>query len=246
MTALGFVPLVTSRRQRQNLLAAMVSNPAIPFAQALKAINWQLSELAPNPCKVILITSSVAGEGKTTTSIGLARTTAFDGHKTLLIDADIRSPKVHEQLDMPQSPGLRDVLENGSEAADHIQFDRISSLDVLPAGEASGDPLNWINSPQMKELLTKLTKKYKYIIIDSPPIVVAPDACVLSKIADTTVLLVRWASTPGDTLNHAVRMLRRNGGHVTGTVMTMLDASRQPKYNYGYYGAYGSYAQQAS
>jgi succinoglycan biosynthesis transport protein ExoP len=245
LSALGYIPLISSRRQKRNILDRMVTNPATPFAQALKTVNWQLTELAPNPCKVVLITSAVPGEGKTTTAIGLARTRALEGRKTLLIDADIRNPNVHKHLNKPQGPGLRDVLESRLPVDEAIVYDEISSLDVITAGEASGDPLNWIDSPRMKEIRAALTKKYQYIIIDSPPIAVAPDACPLSKLADTTVLLVRWSDTPGDMVKYALRILRRNGGHVTGSVLTMLDVARS-KYVYGYYGTYGPYAEQTS
>jgi len=98
----------------------------------------------------------------------------------------------------------------------------------------------------MRDVRSILRRKYDYVIIDSPPIVVAPDACALSKLADTTILLVRWADTPGDVLRHSLRMLRRSGGHLTGTVLTMLDEAKQAKYAYGYYGAYGAAADKSA
>lgn len=246
LNALGFVPHVTSRRQRRALLDSIVTIPRSPFAQAMKTLNWQLDESMPEPAKVILVTSSIPGEGKTTTATGLARIKALKGYKTIIVDADIRNPSVHTRLNCQPSSGLRGVVESESTLADAIVFDEQSPLEILPAGQASSDALSLVNSPTMSSILKVLIDKYDYIIVDSPPIATAPDACVLSREADTTIFTVRWSTTPVNAVKYALRVLIRNGGHLTGTVLTMVEASHSLNRKYGYFGYYGYYGQKVS
>ena len=241
LTALGFVPLVSSRRQQPQMLDSIVEKPGQPFALAMSTLNWQLDETMPSDTGVILMTSSVPGEGKTTTAIGIARTKAMKGQKTLLIDADMRDPSVHAALGLEQKPGLRDVLDGSAEFADVIRIDEASSLEVLTAGAGSADALALVESPKLDEILAELVERYDYIIVDSPPVASAPDACALSKLADTTVVTVRWSDTPVNTVKYALRILERNGGHVTGTVLNMVESSKSLGRNKGYFGYYGDY-----
>ena len=241
LTALGFVPLVSSRREQAQMVDSIVETPGKPFALAMSTLNWQLDETIPRDAAVILITSAVPGEGKSTTAIGIARTKAMKGQKTLLIDADMRDPSIHTSLGLAQAPGLRDVVEKHAELADVIQSDNASALDVLPAGEASADAFSFVDSPQLDAILEELLERYDYIIVDSPPVASAPDACALSKLADTTVVTVRWSDTPVNTVKYALRILARNGGHVTGTVLNMVESSKAGSSNKGYFGYYGNY-----
>lgn len=241
LTALGFIPLVSSRRLQSEMLDSIVKEPGRPFALAMSTLNWQLDEAAPSDSGVILMTSSVPGEGKTTTAIGIARTKAMKGQKTLLIDADMRDPSVHTMLGLEQTPGLHDLIDGRAELADVIQTDSDSSLDVLPAGEASAGALSFVESPKLDDILEELVERYDCIIVDSPPVASAPDACALSKLADTTVMTVRWSDTPVNTVKYALRLLERNGGHVTGTVLNMVEASKSLTRNKGYFGYYGDY-----
>ncbi len=246
LRALGFVPHVSSRRQRREMLDSIVTNPRRPFAQAMKTLNWQLDESMPEPAKVILVTSSIPGEGKTTTAIGIARIKALKGYKTIIVDADIRNPSVHLVLGCKHAFGLRDVIEGESNLADAIGLDEATSLEVLSAGQASSDALALVESSAMSSVLKALRDQYDYIVIDSPPIATAPDACVLSREADATIFAVRWSTTPVNAVKYALRVIKRNGGHITGTVMTMVEVSRSLNRNYGYFGYYGYYGQKAT
>jgi succinoglycan biosynthesis transport protein ExoP len=241
LTALGFIPLVSSRRQQPQMLDSVVKEPGRPFALAMSTLNWQLDETLPSDSGVILMTSAVPGEGKTTMAVGIARTKAMKGQKTLLIDADLRDPSVHGVLGLKQKPGLRDVIEGSAELADVIQTDEASSLEVLAAGAGSSDALGVVESPKLDEILAELVERYDYIIVDSPPVASAPDACALSKLADTTVMTVRWSNTPVNTVKYALRILERNGGHVAGTVLNMVESSKSLSRNKGYFSYYGDY-----
>ena len=241
LRALGFVPYVTSRRQRREMLGSILTKSRRPFTQAMKTLNWQLDESMPELAKVIVVTSSVPGEGKTTTAIAIARIKALKGQRTILVDADIRNPSVHTKLNYWPASGLTDVIKGESGLVDAILSDKESPLGILPAGQASSDVLGLVESSEMSTILKVLRFRYDYIIIDSPPIAAAPDACVLSKMADTTILAVRCSTTPANAVQYALRVLKRNGGHITGTVLTMVEASYSLNRKYGYFGYYGHY-----
>ena len=244
LRALGFVPRVTSRRQRREMLGSIETKSRRPFTQAMKTLSWQLDESMPGLAKVIVVTSSIPGEGKSTTAIVIARIKALKGHKTIIVDADIRKPTVHKSLNCRSSSGLANVIEGKCELADAIVSDKESSLEILPAGQASSDALSLVESSAMSSILEELSSQYDYVIVDSPPIAVAPDACIFSKEADTTILAVRYSTTPANAVKYALRVLKRNGGHITGTVLTMVEASRSLNRKYGYFGYYGNYGHQ--
>lgn len=246
LTALGFIPLISSGRQQSQMLDAIVDSPQHPFAQAIKTLVWQLDESMPSDRRVVLVTSAVPGEGKSTTAIGIARTKALKGQKTLLIDADLRNPSVHAKLGIAQSPGLRGVIEDDVKVTDAIVTDSATSLDVLPAGSASADALALIESPRVDSILVELIDRYEYIIVDSPPVATGPDACELSKLADATIFAVRWSQTPVNAVKYALRILERNGVQVAGTILTMVDASRSFNRSHGYYGYYGYYGERTA
>ncbi len=97
----------------------------------------------------------------------------------------------------------------------------------------------------MSSILEELREQYDYVIVDTPPIAAAPDACILSKEADTTVLAIRYSATPAMAVKYALRIMKRNGGHITGTVLTMVEPSRTLNRKYGYFGYYGYYGEEA-
>ena len=245
LRALGFVPHVASRQQQRGMLLSVLTKSRRPFAQAMKTLNWQMDQGMPESAKVIVVTSPIAGEGKTTTAIAIARIKALKGHKTIIVDADIRKPTVHTRLKCQQTSGLTDVIEGRSKLVDVILPDEESPLEILPAGQASSDALDLVESLAMSSVLEELSSQYDYIIVDSPPIAAGPDACILSKDADTTILTVRCLTTPANAVRYALRVLKRNGGHITGTVLTMVEASGYLNRKYGYFGYYGNYGAKA-
>jgi capsular exopolysaccharide synthesis family protein len=227
------------------MLVSVLTKSNLPFAQAINTLNWQMDESMPESAKVILVTSTIPSEGKTTTAIAIARIKAIKGHKTIIVDADMRKPSVHKMLDCLPTFGLKDVIEGRTELANAIFSDKESPLELLAAGWGSADALGLVESSAMSSILEELRSQYDYIIVDSPPIAAAPDACILSREADTTILTVRCTTTPANAVKYALRVLRRHGGHITGTLLTMVEPSRSHNRKYGYFGYYGYYGEQA-
>ena len=185
----------------------------------------------------IVVTSAHPEEGKTTVATGLARMQALAGRKTLLIDADARNPNVHRVLGAPVGPGLMEILK-GTEDKDVIATDSATGLDFLAAGEATEDPMMLLASQEMTDFLTEMSEIYDLVVFDTPPVMAASDACAIGRVADTTVMVVRWAETPRETVMHCLRQLQRADAFVAGALLSIVDVRKHAMYRYGDSGAY--------
>lgn len=238
VTSLGFVPLLPNKSgDTAELLGYLAENPRSALSQSLRTAYWSTTLSSGPEIKKIVITSSRPGEGKTTVAIGIARTQALAGRRTLLIDADARNPGVHTAVGKPLRPGLLEVLR-GDARTEVIVTDGSTNLDIVCAGEAGEDPLILLDSVEMDNFLDRVEREYDVIVIDTPPLMAASDACALSRKADTTVLVVRWSSTPREAVVHSMRQLTRAGGHLAGALLTMVDVKKHAEYQYGDSGAY--------
>ena len=234
ISSLGFVPRLDKEHKPIDYI---VNQPRSAIAQSLRTLFWSLSLMSPLRLNIVVVTSSQPEEGKTTIATGLARVQALSGRKTLLIDADTRKPQIHKLLEASVGPGLLDILK-GSASEDVIVKDEATGLDILVAGEASEDPMTLLGSQKMHDLLAGLSEVYDLIVIDTPPVMAAPDACVIGRMADTTVLVARWAKTPRETVMHSLRQLQRADAYVAGALLSMVDVGKHAMYKYGDSGAY--------
>ena len=199
--------------------------------------------------EVILITSSVADEGKTFTSLALARLAASSGSKVLLIDADMRQPTVAERLNLDNTFGLSVLLSRHSISAEEfIQHDEMSGLDVLPAGKVLNLPTtNTLNRQAILRLLEGLKPAYDTIIIDSPPSLMVSSTCTLAQVADKTLFVVRWQGTSCKVAGDGLKRLIEHGAQVIGVTATMVRVNGKcgyPNetypYGYGFLPKYGN------
>jgi capsular exopolysaccharide synthesis family protein len=238
VTSLGFVPLLNVKGDEpKSPIEYVQQRPRSAIAQALRTAHWSLSLTAASAPTVVVVTSSHPGEGKTTIALGMARTQAMSGQKTLLIDADTRNPGVHHTLETDRCPGLIDVLSGEEDAAKAVRTDA-SGFDYLTAGELVEDPVPLLDSKAMDRFLSRMRKQYDVIVIDTPPVMAALDACALSRKADTTMLVVRWLKTRRAVVAHTLGELARAKGHLAGTLLNMVDVDKHSKYLYGDSGAY--------
>jgi protein-tyrosine kinase len=190
---------------------------------------------ASNGMKVVLITSAVQGEGKSLTATNLAMTLSESYQKTvLLIDADLRRPTLHSIFRIDNTSGLSEGLTSREQR--RLPVRQVSSkLSILPAGHPTGDPMGAIVSDRMRQVIDEAREAFEWIIVDSPPVVLLPDANLLGSMADAAVLVVKAESTSYDLVNRALVSLGRE--RVLGVV---LNWSQQhlPAGTYGYYNAY--------
>jgi capsular exopolysaccharide synthesis family protein len=183
--------------------------------------------------KTILFTSSQPGDGKTTTTVNTAVSLAQLGSSVLIVDCDLRTPKVHELLDVDQSPGVSTFLSSELKVEDAIRLCQIPGLSVLTAGSVANNPSELFSSDKLKQMLSALSKLYDHILIDSPPLINLADPLILSTLVDGVILVVDGSRTTCDTALRAREELLSVGANIFGVVLNKFD-SRRKTYG-GYY-----------
>jgi len=210
------------------------------FSESIRTIRSSvlLSGLQ-SPRKVVLLTSSVPDEGKTTLASNLAFAFA-QVKKTLLIEADMRRPKLGRVLgDNSARPGLSDLVTGNANAGKCIFEIEGSSLHVMLAGNVPPNPLELISSPQFAVLMEQLKAQYEVIVIDSPPVQLVSDAVMLAQMATSVLFVVRADATPYPIARHALSRLHRVDAPVLGAVLNQIDLEKADNY-YGEYSGYGN------
>jgi capsular exopolysaccharide synthesis family protein len=238
--------VVTSKEGRAELISHNM--PQSQMSEAFRALRTSLLlSQADHPPQVILMTSSLPREGKTTAAVNLAVTLAQLGDKTLLVDADLRKPGINRALSLVDGKhaGLSSYLA-GVSTLDLITVPHpaISNLDAIPTGPIPPNPADLLSSRRLTELIAELRKRYKFVVIDSPPIMAATDAVILSVLVDGVLMVVRSGETPKEAFSRTRDLLVGVKCHMLGVVLNAVDAS-SPDYYYSYryypysYGGYG-------
>ncbi|MDP9127627.1 MAG: polysaccharide biosynthesis tyrosine autokinase [Pseudomonadota bacterium] len=242
---LGIVPLAETT-EGQLPVDYLLKKPLSIYAESIRSIRAAIHfSNVDRPPKTVVVTSSFPGEGKTVFSISLARLLAKSGRKVMLIDADMRRPRVHSVLNLNKTkPDLAMVLAGDAPLADAIQKD-VSGADVIIASSKASNPQDLLNSHQMEKLLATLREKYEMVIIDTPPIMAVADAALISQKVDTTVYVARWSATPREVIGDGLRQLAKFNVKVAGIVLTQVDLQDKKQYGYDdysyYYGQYKNY-----
>ena len=205
--------------------------------EAYKATRTNtMFSIAEKGCKKIVVTSSFPGEGKSTTCINLAITFGQTGSKVLIVDADLRKPTVHRKLDVQNTQGLAHLLGHFNEIEEVIIPTKYENLDVITSGHIPPNPAELLASETMGVILKKLSEKYDYIFIDTPPLNMVTDATVLSTAVSGTVLVVREGVTHHKDMQDALSKLEFANAKVLGLILHGVKENQK-----GYYGKYSRY-----
>ncbi|MFW6298849.1 MAG: CpsD/CapB family tyrosine-protein kinase [Bacillota bacterium] len=183
--------------------------------------------------KVINFTSTFKGEGKTVTALNLATVYAQSGIKTLLIDMDLRRPKVHRAFNLINENGLTDLISKGKDIHEGIRQVE-ETLYLLPAGKKIPFSSEFLMSKQVKSAIKSLRSDFDRIIIDCPPIGAVTDATIISEYSDGTIVVLGSRRTKEDLAKETINTLRKNGANIIGSVLTRINKQDQ-KYGIGYY-----------
>ena len=183
-------------------------------------------------CKKLCITSGVAGEGKSITLINLAISIAETGKKVLVVDCDLRRPAMARLLVEKASPGLSGVLAGMEDLDDAIRKDMYPNLDILFSGEVPPNPSELLGSDEMQNMIEKMSKRYDYILVDTPPVNVVSDACIVANLLDGVLLLVRKDSSRRDDVKRSVDSLRLTGAKILGFVLNGVAMEGSKAYGY--------------
>lgn len=189
--------------------------------------------------KVIAVTSSSPGEGKTTTSTNLAMSLAQMG-KVLLIDADLRKPSIAKRFDIPVfHPGLSNLIVGTEQLSECTHIDEQSGVTIMPSGQIPGNPLELVSSNRFNELLVSLKDTYDHIIIDTPPTQAVSDALVISQNTDSVIYVVKADLTRIKPIKAGIERLFESKAHIAGVVVNQVDITKsKEEHNYGYYDYY--------
>mgnify|MGYP000947234383 CR=1 FL=1 len=212
-------------------------DPKSPESEAYRVLrtNIQFSGI-DKPLKTIVITSAGPMEGKTTTVTNLAVTFAQMGSKVLLIDADLRKPRIHKIFLLPNDTGLTNLLASGRDYSRFIRSTAVPNLDVLVSGIIPPNPSELLNSNAMREFIRKASADYDYIFLDAPPVISVTDASIISTYVDGTILVARSGKVERDALKRAKELLDKVNANIIGVVLNYLDKqSGGYYYDYSYY-----------
>ncbi len=255
LPSLGMIPLgsksgleaaakrLTVASSREAVELVTQSRPQSQMAESYRALRTSLLLTSlGGPPKVILITSALPQEGKTTTSINTAIVLAQKGTRVLLIDADLRRPSIHKTLGMGPKTGLSNVLTgNATLQQAVVRSNILPTLFVLTAGTPPPNPAELLASSNMKDILAELREQYDHIVVDTPPTLSVTDAVVMSTRADAVVLVIRSGQTTKQALRRSRDLLMQVNARVSGVLLNAVDLS-SPDYYY-YYEYQGKYGQ---
>ncbi len=199
------------------------------------AVEYSWTEKEP---RVIVVSSTSPGEGKTLTSMNLAATLAAGGPRTLLIDADLRKPQVDRHLGLARKPGFGDVLVGETSVAEAVQTVD-AGLDVLTAGSEVPSPADLMTTPTLAAVFQELRREYRYIVVDTPPVGAVADALILAGSADGVVVITGAEMVPRKAVAHTLERIAESGARVLGVVLNRAQLRRGSSNYYGrYYGQY--------
>jgi capsular exopolysaccharide synthesis family protein len=214
--------------------------PMSNVAEAARAIRTNLMFMsADNPIRTLLVTSANPAEGKTTVACCIAIAIAHAGHRTLLVDCDLRRPRIHRIFGKPSDTGLTTALLDASALDRAILPTEVANLFVLPAGPIPPNPADLMHSERFRALIRDLRGRFDRVVFDSSPVAPVTDATILSAYVDATMLVVRAFATRKEAARHALRAILDIGSKTAGVVLNAVDSSRL-EYKYAtYYGRYG-------
>jgi capsular exopolysaccharide synthesis family protein len=221
---------------------AMVSDPRSPIAESYRHLRTSLLlSSAGQPPKKIVVTSSQPSEGKTTTAVNTALMLAQTGAEVLIVDCDLRRPRLHTHFDAPNSKGLTSSLAGETDIDSLLQtYQPQPNLKFLTSGPIPPNPAELLGSEEMRKLLVVLSQRFAHIVVDTPPVISFTDAAILSTMVDGVVLVVHGGKSSRAVVRRAKQQLLDVGAHIFGVVLNNVRLDTPDYYYAGYYSSYYS------
>lgn len=242
LTFLGFVPSIPESPAGSKDLHVF-REPKSMIAECTRAVRTNLLFMSPDkPFKRMLVTSSGPQEGKSTTAINLGITMAQSGNRVLIIDTDMRRPRLHKAFGVPNDVGVSSLVVGEGRVEDALKSTEVPGLFVLPCGPVPPNPAELLHTKAFADLLNQLGEKFDRIVLDSPPVGAVADAVVLATQADGVVLVLKAGQTHREVAQRTVKALRDVKANIYGAVLNdvNLEKSKYGDYYYGYaYRYYG-------
>ncbi len=239
MPFLGLIPALTKSLSTTPVEMVVESEPKGTIAESYRAIRTNIIFSSDRQIKRIVVTSSGPGEGKTTTAVNIANVMARAGDKTLLIDGDMRRPRIHKIFNMESTTrGLSNYLVGNTPLEELFQPTRVEGLSVLTAGPIPPNPVELLNSPRLKELFEVAARQFDRIIVDTPPVIAVTDSAILSRLVDAVIITIHGGRTHRDVCKRAIEVVQNVGGHILGVILNNVNIYRASYYDYYYYSYY--------
>ena len=240
LRVVGVVPQVKSKTGDASPLLGFGA-PA-RFAELFQGVRTALMstpELAAG--RTLLVTSSEPAEGKTVSAANIAVSLARLRQRVVLIDADLRHPRLHEMFGVEQGPGLADVLSSGQTAGVDFRRTKVSGLWLMPAGSASHSPANLLGSARFGKLIENLRKQFDWVVLDSPPVLVVTDPCLIARAVSGVVLVVDSGRTSRQMVTATIERLDSVGAPLIGAMLNRVEFDQNESYLPSYHQAYDWY-----
>jgi tyrosine-protein kinase Etk/Wzc len=247
LPVLGIIPFIEARDSNGKSPApgsdrVLITNlqPNSPVSEAFRSLRTSLHfSGAGKENKVILITSTFPGEGKTTTSSNLAHTIAQTGSRVLIIGCDLRRPTLHQLFGTTKVPGLTEVLIGDATVEEALKKTDRENFDFIPGGTIPPNPAELLGSEKMAELIETLRGRYDVILLDAPPVLAVTDAVLLTRLADLNVIVLHAGGVGAKAAQRMVETLRATRSHIAGLVLNDRTAKAAEYYGSGYSNRYG-------
>ncbi len=237
---LGVIPSFNKSEPDERIEMITHTNQKGTLSETYRALRTSILLSAVEPVKSIVVTSSLENEGKTTTATNLAIALAQMEKMVLLVDADLRKPKIHTVFDIENSIGLSSFLAR-QVVRDMIKTSPVPHLSIITSGPLPPNPSELLGSRRMKEFLEIVNEKFDVVVFDTAPLITVTDTTILSDLADGTVMVIRSGKTTFEVARRGAKLLRDINAKILGVVLNSLDTEREGyKYLYPYYYQYGS------
>jgi succinoglycan biosynthesis transport protein ExoP len=232
---LGMMPVIATNKDNRDPLLTTANIPA-NFAEAMKTIRTNvLFSSAEEGMRSLVVTSAGPGEGKSVVSSNLSIALAQTGQRVLLIDGDMRRPRVHEIFNGNQEPGLSNVLTGNAKAVDAIKRSQVHGLWLLSSGHIPPNPAELLGSRRFADFIISLDQHFDWVVIDTPPVLVVTDSSIVANQVSGVVFVVGADKTSRHAARAAVEQLDSASAHIVGSVLNRVDLVRNPYYYSSYY-----------
>jgi capsular exopolysaccharide synthesis family protein len=195
--------------------------------------------------KIVLVTSALPGEGKTSLAAALSVFATQLQQKTLLVDLDLRHPSVRREFDVRPEAGVTMLATSAGDLGNMVQRNEATKVDILTVCSDQGNPAVELTSPQLNSILQEARARYDWVVIDTPPVLGVTDAAVLSSQVDAVIFVIKWEQTKLDAARAAIEQLKNENANIVGAVLNQVNIKKHARYRFGdegqYYNKYSKY-----